>query len=94
MKGKASDFWSELFSRVAYKLHPTLGELYNEHIQFFNDGFVELICLIIANVGIVLLSYSFVGLNLALLSLVIVTPITFSIKYLLHKLWVWVPDDS
>jgi hypothetical protein len=75
---------------VAYKLHPKIGKLYESAPRFFNDGIVELLCLIISNVAIFLLSfYGFVELGLVLLNLCIVTPITFCIKFMLHKNWVW-----
>jgi len=83
------DFTSNLFSQIAHKLHPKLGQLYDNHTKFFNDGFVELVCLIIANTSIGILSFRLIGLPLVLLSLCFVTPITFSLKYFLHKLWVW-----
>ena len=94
MNGKAHDFLSRQFNRLAYRVHPIFGRLYENHQKFFNDGFVELICLIIANTAIAFLSYSFIGVSLALLSLFLVTPVTFTIKYFLHKLWVWAPHDS
>ena len=94
MNGTKHDFFSRFFSQIAYRVHPKLGELYDGHIKFFNDGFVELICLIIANTAIAIISYSFIGLALAFISLCLVTPITFTLKYILHKLWVWAPDDS
>jgi len=76
-------------SQIAYKVHPKIGKLYDQHMQFFNDGIVELMCLMIANVFIIILSYFFIGLSLAIILTFTATPITYCIKYLLHKHWVW-----
>ncbi len=84
-----SDLPSELFSRLAHRVHPRLGHLYDTHIRFFNDGIVELICLMIANGFIWGFSYYFVGLGLALILTMTSTPITYCLKYLMHKYWVW-----
>lgn len=86
---KTKDWQSQLISRFAWRIHPRIGDYYDCHTQFFNDGFIELICLVIANVSIAFLSLYVVGWALALLCLVFVTPITFGIKYLSHKRWVW-----
>jgi hypothetical protein len=79
-----------IISQIAYKVHPSIGKLYDGHTRFFNDGIMELICLIIANVFIFFFSVGgIVGWTLVLLNLAIATPITFCIKYLGHKYWVW-----
>lgn len=84
-----SDYPSKLFSQFAYKLHPKLGKFYDCHIQFFNDGFVELICLLIANGFIWSFSLQFTGFTLIVMLTLICTPVTFVTKYALHKFWVW-----
>ena len=89
MKRMPHDTLSQWFTRIAYKLHPRLGTLYEQHYQFFNDGFVELVCLIIAYAFTWGFSLYVIGLELILLLLVVATPITFGLKYFLHKLWVW-----
>ena len=94
MNVKKYDFVSKFLSQIAYKLHPKLGGVYEKHVKFFNDGIVELLCLVIANTFIAVASYYFIGLPLALLSFCFVTPITFCIKYFLHKFWVWTSNDS
>ena len=67
-----------------------LGNLYDKHTRFFNDGMVELLCLVIANCSVWLFSYlGFVQLWLVLFSVLVATPITFCLKFLLHKHWVW-----
>ena len=88
------DSLTQLFARLAYKLHPELGKLYESHSRFFNDQFVELIGLIIANVFVIFLSYYFIGIALALVLLVLSTPVTLIVKYELRKHWVWVRHDS
>ena len=88
------DFVTIFFSQLSHKLHPSLGKLYDKHTKFFNFGLVELVCLIIANASIGILSYSYIGLALVLLSFCVVTPITFVIKYFANKIWVWSRDDS
>jgi len=93
VKNRKYDSVSRLFARVAFDIHPKIGELYESHMKFFNDGLVELICLIITNSFIAIGSYYFIGLTLAFLSFCFVTPITFAIKYLLHKFWVWNPNE-
>ncbi len=77
-------------SQLAYKIHPKLGEYYMTHPRFFNDGFVELVCLLIANVFFWFFSYlGFMQVALVMLTTLVATPITFCLKYLLHKYWVW-----
>jgi hypothetical protein len=79
-----------LISQIAHKVHPSIGKLYDAHIQFFNDGIMELICLIIANAFIFFFSVGgIIGWTLVLMNLVIATPLTFAIKYVGHKYWVW-----
>jgi len=87
-----TDLPSKIFSRIAYKLHPKLGEFYDSHPRFFNDGIVELVCLLIANGFTWFFSYHFVGFSLAAMLTLTSTPITYCIKYLLHKYWVWKYD--
>ncbi len=80
---------SKFFSVVAYRLHPRIGRFYEAHADFLNDGFVELVCLLIASGFVVWFSFYFVGFTLALVLTLVSTPITFGLKYLLHKYWVW-----
>ena len=80
---------------LAYKIHPSLGKLYEASPRFFNDGIVELLCLIILNVFLFFLTtFGIVGFGLVILNLCIVTPITFCIKYFLYKKWVWKQNDE
>ena len=80
---------------LAYKIHPSLGKLYEASPRFFNDGIVELLCLIILNVFLFFLTtFGIVGLSLVIVNLCIVTPITFCLKYFLHKTWVWKQNDE
>jgi len=84
---------NDIIRQIAYKISPSIGKLYDNHIRFFNDGIVELFCLIIANLFVFFLSIAgFIGWNLVLLNLCLATPITFCLKYFLHKLWVWRSD--
>ena len=89
---------TRFFSWAAHKLpaikigNSTLefGELYDNHYRFFNDGLVELICLIVASTFVWTFSHlGFVETPLVLINLAIATPITFATKYLSHKFWVW-----
>ena len=76
--------------QLAYAIHPQLGEFYERAERFINDGITELIALIISNIFLYFLTaMGFVELWLVILNLLIVTPITFTLKFLLHKYWVW-----
>jgi hypothetical protein len=86
---KPMDSVSSKFSRIAYKIHPKLGKLYSGHTQFFNMGLVELACLMVANIFIAFFSLYFVGILLAIVLTFTATPITYMLKYLLNKHWVW-----
>lgn len=86
---KTDDLPSKTFSQIAHRLHPKIGLLYDGHVRFFNDGFVELLCLLIADVFVIVFSFYFVGLILALVLTCVSTPVTYCLKYLLHKHWVW-----
>ena len=80
---------------LAYKINPTLGKIYEASPRFINDGIVELTCLIIANIGVFFLSVAgFIGWSLVLLNLCCVTPLTFCIKYVAHKHWVWRKENE
>ena len=80
---------------LAYKINPTLGKIYEASPRFINDGIVELTCLIIVNIGVFFFSLSgFVGWGLVLINLFLVTPLTFCIKYVAHKKWVWKQNED
>lgn len=67
-----------------------IGVLYDRHLSFFNDGFVELACLLAASFFTYFFSrLGFAEFGLVFLNLAIATPITFSLKYLAHREWVW-----
>ncbi len=70
-----------------------VGNLYDKHTRFFNDGIVEFVCLLIANIAVWFFSYlGFVQFWLVMMSIMVATPITFILKFLLHKHWVWKKD--
>jgi hypothetical protein len=89
-----TDFLTKLFSQIAFMIHPKLGLFYDSHARFLNDGFVELICLLIGDGFVMVLSYYFVGLTLAVILTATATPFTYSFKYLMHKYWVWKPKEA
>jgi len=94
MKNKEIEM-NDIIRQIAYKISPSIGKLYDNHVRFFNDGIVELVCLIIANLVVFFLSVAgFIGWGLVLLNVCFATPLTFLIKYCGHKYWVWKNDKS
>lgn len=89
MMGDNADKINVFISQLAWQIHPELGRLYDEYQRFWNDALVELLCLIITNVFIGILSYNFIGFSLVILITLTATPITFLIKFFMHKKWVW-----
>lgn len=95
MKSKIPSKISIQIFNLINQVNPKLAMFYLNHERFFNDGIVELACLILANIFIWYFSFS--GLKEFMLVLAVTaigTPITFSIKYLLHKLWVWNHEEK
>jgi len=81
--------------RLAYVIHPTLGQIYERAERFINDGITELIALIITNVFLYLFTaMGIIKMWLVILNLMIITPITFTLKFLLHKYWVWKQNEG
>jgi len=94
MNKNKRDFASAIFSKTAYWLHPKFGKFYDEHTQLVNDGVVEALCLVIANIFVWYFSYLAIGFPLVLMLLLVATPITFALKYVLHKRWVWIKNNE
>jgi hypothetical protein len=90
----SSSALSELIHSVAFRINPRLATFYIAHEQFLNDAIVELTCLMIANLFIIVFSYYFIGLALSIVLTLTATPLTFGLKYLLHKHWVWKNENK
>jgi len=86
---RATSFISRTLHKLPYKLN-YLGALYDKHTRLFNDGIIELLCLTIANAFVWSFSYlGFIQTSLVAMNLIFATPITFFIKYVAHRNWVW-----